>query len=428
MIRKLDDRLPGILFLCIVLSFAPIFYAASFKRGVVSGSWYSISVGAAFLLELAILTYYFFRVNGFKLEKKLLVFPAVFMLSQTATIIASLLSGLEVNYLDAVNIFARFSTTLLLLVIPARFVISEKGLERFMKAILAFGVVASVNNIIINFKNMIAIFGNANPYSYNFTSFYLNRNHFAEFLVFALISNVFLLGRKKTPLRWVSLGLILVNMAATLSRTTFATAGIFVMVCAGVYLKKNIKDFSRERLLRKKVVIPVGILIAGVAAVFVFSPDTRDFILYKIIRLNAGTSGRSELWAVGIGALSVVGWILGVGYFTGTDFITKSGYDLTEFHNFYIEALVGGGIVEIILLIGVFAFVFKSIMRIYRNDRLAGTVYFASYAAFGFFAMFESISFFSVGYVGTLFTVFLITVPVLYSNRFRRQSRGLEEN
>ena len=94
------------------------------------------------------------------------------------------------------------------------------------------------------------------------------------------------------------------------------------------------------------------------------------------------------------------------------------GFSSHEFHSFYIETLVGGGIIDLLLHLIILIFISARIKVIYKNDRKIGALYFSAYISLLVYAMFESASIFSMGYVGTLFTIFIVTIPLLYSNNF----------
>lgn len=200
-------------------------------------------------------------------------------------------------------------------------------------------------------------------------------------------------------------------MFLTLSRTVLACVVIFLMVLSYVY-----------NMNRIKASVVVFIFIIGSIVLVTNKPEIRNFIIDMVVRKEHGTSGRSELWFIAINILNEINWIFGVGYMSSMDIIKSMSKDLQEFHSFYIETLVGGGIIDILLHCIIFVVIIRRVKIISRIDRKIGVIYLSAYISLLFYALFESASIFTMGYVGTLFTIFIVTIPLLYSNGFLSKS------
>lgn len=359
-----------------------------------------------FITQSVIMLHYFFTIGTKTIDIKFLIFSFIFTISQLTTLLISSLT-LGVNQLDIINVFARFISVFIFLCIPSKISISKHEFRRFMLFIVVLGLVASLYNMVINYKEILNILSINNPYEVNFNSFYLNRNSFAQLLLFSIIANSFLYSKKQTKFNLFCYFIYFINIVLTLSRTVMACVTIFLIVSLLIY-KKN----------RIKASIAISIFIMSLILLIKFNPGIKNFIIDMVIRKEAGTSGRSDLWSVGIYILNNTNWIFGVGYISSIDIINNMGFDLHEFHNFYIETLVGGGITDLLLHFAILIFIIKRVRIIYKNDRKIGILYFSAYISFLFYALFESASIFAMGYVGTLFTIFIITIPLLYSNNF----------
>lgn len=401
-----SDKLGKILFTCILLSLIPIFFASTIFPDLTSGMKYQVLVGVLFSIQSVFILYYFFTSKRKTVDIKCLLFAFIFTISQLITILISSLT-MNINYLEIINILARFTSVFIFLCIPSKVYITKDEFRRFMLLIVILGLAASLYNMVINYKGILNILNINNPYAVNFTSFYLNRNSFAQLLFFSIIANSFLWSEKQTKFNLFCYLIYFINIFSTLSRTVLACVFIFFMVLLFIYFRKSIKAN-----------IIIFVFITGLILLINFNTEINNFIINMIIRKEYGTSGRSNLWSIAIDILNKTNWIFGIGYISSMDIIKNMGYSLKEFHSFYIETLVGGGIIDLLLHFIIFIFALKRVMIIFKNDKKIGIIYFSAYISFLFYALVESASFFSMGYVGTLFTIFIITIPLLYSNSF----------
>ena len=404
-----SDRLGIILFFCILVSLIPILISSIINPGFINGRLYPITVGIMFLIQVFLLLFYYPPNIKWSINKRLFLFAWAFMIIQTITLLISSLKGIQIDNLDFINIIIRFILLLIFFCIPSRFYITKKGLQTFMLLIVILGFVGCIYNIFQNFNGMINILNINNPNVINFQSFYLNRNHFGQLLFFALIANTFLFLSKRSVFNWLCYFLFGINIITTLSRTVIASVIIFELIFFIIYFK------------RKKAIVTLLTLLLPV--LFINSNQAiSNFINNMLIREDAGISGRTILWQIGLEILNKSNWAFGIGYNTSEAALRNSGSRFHEFHNFYIETLVGCGIVGLLFHLIIIGLVLKKVKNIYRNDKETGAVFFSGYIALMFFAFFESISFFTLGYVGSIFTIFFITIPILYSNSFNKQN------
>lgn len=405
--KQYKDELGVILFFLVFIGLLPVISATTIMPGLNNEGIYNLIVGTVFLLQVAAIVIYYFVNTEMTINRELLLFAWLFMLSQSFTIYLALLRAIEVDNFDLINIFVRFIAVSIFVVLPSNLSISKKGLHSFMSLIVLLGVVASVYNLVINFKGILNILSINNPYAVNYKSFFINRNGFAQFLFFAIVANTYLFFTKKSTSYLLIQIFFILNLVATLSRGAIVSLGIFLLLFYFLYFK--------ERYLTKIIIL---LLLSILVIIIAFNKQISDFIIEMVIREEMGTTSRIALWQIGVEILNQYNWLLGIGYFTSTGFLNMKGYSITEFHSFYIDTLVGGGIVDLLLYLALFSYIILRINNIYRNDRHTGVIYFASYLALFFYGMFESISFFSMGYVSTIFTIFFITIPLLYSNNF----------
>lgn len=402
---KQRDELGIILFILLFVSLLPVIISTTIIDDLYLRSIYDVIIGGFFIIQVIVMFFYFYLKTDRILNREMFLFAWLIFSSQALTIYFTLISGFQINNYDLLNIFVRFISVLIWVVFPSYLAITQKGLRGYMLLMVVLGSIASIYNLIINFEGITNIFNINNPYAVNYKSFFINRNGFAQLLFFSIIANTYLYFTRKSFLYLLSFLLFGLNLITSLSRGALLATLIFLLIFFFSYFKQN--------YLVKVTIILTGLIAALVLLV---NENLLDFILKAVIRENMGTTSRIDLWQIGLEVFKESNWLFGVGYFTSIDFILQSGRFVTEFHSFYIDTLVGGGLVDLFLHLAVLVYILIKIKHILKFDRLAGFLYFSSYIALFVYALFESISFFSMGYVSTIFTIFFITIPLLYHN------------
>lgn len=406
------NAFPKILFLFLLLNLAPIVIASTLNPGLRDSLLYDLMVGTVFMAQAVIIVFYFIGFTKAEIKTSYIIIALLFMLFQSITILINYFSYISINYYDYMNVLATFTNFFLFLCIPSKFRMTYKSLEKFLIGIIILGVLASLYNLVINFDGLTNLAQVKNSYEVNFSSFYLNRNSFAQFLFFAIMANTIVVMKRKKWYFYLNYLLFGLNLLITFSRTATVATLVFLLVFFLIYWRKQL-------LTQFKI---STVVITTLVLVFLSSTN-REFMSELFIRKEAGTSHRSELWLLGAGILNNTNWVFGVGQHTGIRILQLSGESNSEFHSFYIEMLLMGGLALVGFYVVIFYIIMKNIGIIYKQDRIVGTVYVASLLSFFVYGFFESASFFSLGYVGTLFTIFYITMPLMYANYLRQPKK-----
>lgn len=399
-----SDRIGSVLFVCIVLSLIPIIVTSLVLPGFKSSSLYAASIGIAFFIQITILFFSYGIRKESLLNKNLFVLGGLFLTAQVVTVSLSMSNMIKVDYFDFINVVVRFVSFIFFVSLPFYFKISKTGLEKFMKYIVILGFIACIYNMINNFTGLRNILSINNPYAINFKSFFLGRNSFAQYLLFATIANTFLFFSRRSIFNWICYFLFLLNIFATLSRTVTASVSIFLFIFFLLYFRKRI-------LSRIVIIMALGIIFLSVISNTVLT----SFIKDMLIRSDSGTTGRSVIWEIARQMLNQNNWAFGVGYMTSSSLLQDMGYT-SQFHSFFVETLVGGGIFDLLLHLIIIVVAINKIIHIYKYDQTAGIIFISAYIALVFYSFFESVSYFSIGYVDSMFRTFFITLPLLYSN------------
>lgn len=408
-----SERVVNALLVSIYINLIPIVLASQVIPGLRSRGIYTVIVGSAFVIQSILILYAASR-GSFKTTKKSIMAGMSLAAILTITLfIQSFSSSIYLDKNDYINVPVRFIAFCSFLCILSRVSISKSSLLKFFKGIVVLGVIASIFNLIINYDQLLNVFNVRNAYAYNFQSFYLNRNTYAQLLFFSIIANTVLVIENKTKIGLYLYILFGFNLIATFSRGSLLAVAVFFLAYFFITNKK--------RFIKKITIVAGGV----VAFVFIWtSSQLQEFIIQTLIRSDVGTTKRTGIWEVAFQLLDETSWLFGIGEFSAVNYLNRFGYSNSQFHSFYVETLVTGGLVLSMFFIGVLLFIARNIKTIVKNDKQVGIVYLAGFFSMVVYAFFESISFFTMGYVGTLYSAFFISIPLMYSNLY--SSKGIQ--
>lgn len=404
------DNIIKILVICLVAVLVPIIIASSIIQGLDNSGVYNLLVGMTFIIQVILLFIYFILFTEKNINKDFVFLLFFLIVSQSLTIYSTILLPINMDYLDLINAIATIISFFIFVCIPSTIKITQKGLANFFLSIVIMALISCLYNLVINFQAMMNFGEITNGYEVNLSSFYLNRNSFAQFIFLAIVANTYLLLIKKQKIYYIIYFLLGLNLFMTLSRGGLAATIIFGLV----FMLFN----GKRRLVRNLLLTLFSFLIFFLLW---FNPMSNTFIVSILIREDAGSAGRSDLWLAGINLLNQTNWFLGVGEFTSIKYFNGLGNTITELHSFYIETLVKGGLLLFLFYIIVFVLMINRYKIIKSADKKTGIIYMSALVSLVFYCLIESISFFTMGYVGSVFTIFFITVPILYSNNFLKR-------
>lgn len=401
------NRLAKLLVVCLLVALAPIIIASSIVPGLDDSGVFNLLVGMVFGIQVILLLIYFLFFTEKKINGDFVLMLFFLIVAQSSTMISTMLLPIEMDYIDVINGVGTFISFFVFVCIPSTIKITQKGLGNFFISIVILGVIACLYNLVINFQAILNFWQFESAYDVDLSSFYINRNSFAQFIFFAFVANTYLLLVKKKKLSYLIYILLGLSLLITLSRGGIAATVIFVSVLMLFTV--------RQSLLRN---ISLALFALVILLLLWSNPAANDFISSMLIREDTGTTGRFTFWLEGLRLLNQTNWLFGVGEFTSVHYFNNHGYTFTEFHSFYIETLVKGGLALLLFYIIIFVLMVNRYRVIKSADRTTGVIYISALFSLLFYCLIESISFFTIGYVGSLFTIFFITVPILYSNNF----------
>ncbi len=326
-------------------------------------------------------------------------------ISQLVTLAVSNLRFGALEYMDLINAVSKSVGVLMFAGLAQAVATTNRGIEVLLRGIVGLALVSVVVNLVLNIGELGSLSAEQSSYTVSFSSFFGNRNQYGSFLFLSIVAHALLLTLRGA--RWVTPLVFAAQIASlilTMSRGALAATVVFFLAFTIFRFVKRPGHLVRLALL--------GLLAAGV----IYYSGAVKAVNDLFVREDSGLSGRDELWSTGLHIWSTNDVLFGVGTFRGQQIAESLGMEFSEFHSFYVETLVSGGVVEFGLLMAIFAFVAFGIVPRTPESAVRHGLY-AGGLAISALSMFESISFFTIGFVGTIFTVFVVTLPIMLANR-----------
>ncbi len=392
----------NIIIFIIIINILPVFISSTIIPGFNRTRSYLLLTIVVFLIQNLLILFYFY--NKIKINKDVIIYSLLFSLIQIITIILYLIKNNTSNIMDILNVFVKFFSFFTIIGIFSKYKISKIQYSNFLKFLLFLGMIAIIFNFVRYYNEMLNIFYVNSAYEVKFNSFFINRNTYAQLLIFSFTSSFILYNQFKTKRYLLYTFIILLNLIFTFSRSALLVVIIFIISYYILSLKRKIIN-----------IIPLFAIPIIIIILLSFS-QINEFIINIMIRPQSGTTSRVFLWRIGIDILAKNSIIFGVGNYKGIELMQSYGFSQREFHNFYIETLVTGGILELIVYIIIFIEIIKKVVKLKKADIIFYKWYVSLIVSIVFYLFFESASFLTIGYVGFLFTSIFILIPLTYYN------------
>ncbi|MBR3614684.1 MAG: O-antigen ligase family protein [Clostridia bacterium] len=408
--EKLKDKnnLPIILFFIILINYIPLILPNMISKE--SHGVGTIPMVICFGIEcllLAIFLYKKVEINK-DIKKHVIILSIISLILFIIQIKNVILNDYKI--MDFANIICQFINVLFLFICLINLKVDDEKIILFMKAIMYMAVLACINNMILYFGEILQMFGlRKGGYPADMKSFFANRNQFAFFLYVAIIAGIYTILKEDKIVYKVMLGLFVINLFFTMSRTGILVAGIFVFVYLLTFEKISKKN-------KTKILTIVGISgIIGLIIINIINPN----LINRFVRFDRikDLSGRTDIWSRGINVIfeNPINFLFGVGRFKGTDVLQYEKKSFSQFHNIYIDSLVTGGVMELILVVYIYGFVIKRIFKS-NMDKKYKNLYLSMFVTYAIYICLESFGRFSIGCSDTLCLIFFVSIPLLHAN------------
>lgn len=412
-LEKIKNKinLPIILFFIILINYIPLIIPNMISKQ--SHGVGIIPMVVCFGIECIFLLLYFWKKIEITREIKnniviLSTISLILLIVQIKNVI-----NVEYKIMDFANIACQFVNILLLFIAIINIKSEEKFILYFMNAMVIFGILACINNVILYFDEILQTLGlQEGEFIVNIKSFFANRNQFAFFMYVAIIADLFMILKENKLTHKFILILFFVNLFFTMSRTGILAVGIFVFIY-----------FLTIDIINKKtkfILLLLGI-ICLIGIIYVIN-EVNPSLIQKLGRFDRikDLSGRTDIWARGINLLkeNPINMLFGVGRFQGAEILKFEKKSFSQFHNIYIDSLITGGIMQLIFVLYIYSFVVRKVFKS-EMDKKYKKLYLAMFITFAIYICFESFGRFSIGSSDTLCLIFFVTIPLLHANSFK---------
>ena len=280
------------------------------------------------------------------------------------------------------------------------------NLDMIMKVFLACSTVSVVYADVFQYDLIIRVLTNdsAAKASWNFYSFFSQRNIYACVCFLAIISSIYLFERFKKKRYIVALLCFIFNLYITDSQTSIFSAIFFLMLY--IYFKSKYKIF---------------LVVSIILAIIVFLLSSTSFSFSMIFSNHMTSFGvdsgrlRMNMWLEAIEQLHVnKAWLCGMGDGSNCVYLINE-YGYGSFHNGFIDVLFKGGLIRLISYIFIIYISWKKININnnigYKNVMKSALLAFCLYSCFEAGGMFFELNYFAV-----TTTMLFIMIPLNIKN------------
>lgn len=333
-----------------------------------------------------------------------IVIAAIYAILQSLTLGTVVLAQGTYEIMDLAGVFAKIVGILLFAGMMQALHPSEREIEKFLKGFLVLTFLALIFALIIDSDDLLNISNVSSSYELVVSSFFANRNQFGSFLFVSLVAHaLYLNGRKLKLWNIMFFCFQVVFLTLTMSRGSFLAMVLFAGSFALFNLKRRPKYF----------VLFMGTIVTF--AVVLLNTQVGATLQQLLFRTESGVSGRDVIWNYGTAIWLDYGVLFGTGTFRGVQLAQELGMGVSEFHSWIIDTLVSGGVFELFLLLIILGKVWFDLAKSGLDNYRRFVLYSAGIGILGL-SFVESISIFTMGFVGTMYSIFLVSLPILYAN------------
>jgi len=343
-------------------------------------------VGNIFLGPLFFILYLVLALKQKFDLKKISVFLFYFIISLAASIIFS--------HNDFLKLFSEILSIILFLAIIPSIRISEAEINKLFRMICFITFIMIVLRTLIN----LGIYNN-NSY------IFVNKNSWAQSLLFPMFISFYLFRRYQEKIYCLMSILLIFLIMVSASRTAIIAAGAFYTMYFLLVNKRK----------KYKILLSVVIMLLAISIIFT-NVDITNYLSDYYIRSEYNLlTNRNELWKVAINTFSNSP-VFGVGRGKAEEIILSSyiGMKNSEYHSFYYEILVYGGLVSFLFYIYIFLNALKNGFRLLGNKKKIGEIVISAAVAMLIYMLAETFYPFGFSYNNVISGLLIFSIPLAY--------------
>ncbi|MCC8050302.1 MAG: O-antigen ligase family protein [Clostridiales bacterium] len=294
---------------------------------------------------------------------------------------------------------------LIIMGIPEEYSIEKFQLRVLMRIIVLLGVLSSLYALIVQTSYFISVLRgiDLSNNSWEYVSFYRQRNIFAEYCFIATIAGCFMyLSTKK--IRY-ALCILLFGLQIIVTCSRAGLIGYLLLVGLCIYQTRH-----------NKILFAIVTIIIISIMIYTFDLDSVILEMFSHTTASGEDSGelRLEIWINCLNELfDKFAIFFGFGAGSTTAFITPD-YDTGSSHNCYVDTLFTGGLVYLGIIIHTIIYSLKKV-RIKTSDRAFYITWMSATVAYCIYCMMEAgIALYASNYFSVTLTILLVLIPRIY--------------
>lgn len=278
-------------------------------------------------------------------------------------------------------------------------------IEKLFRFLIGLVFIAIIYNLIINYSILTSVFRlqlSLSTIKSTFISFFGNSNNFGFYLYVALCLLVFLQRKRSSTIQLAAIVIVAVSLFFTLSRTAIMSALLFIAIF--ILLEKR---SQRTLILFSGLIIIVMYLFISTLL------PQNNIISEYFLRSESGLGERDLIWKYG--------WqqflerpILGYGFGNSNILYIGKWNKTLQWHNGYLDVLLSGGVLYLILYLASFLKLFKVYLKIGKQNHQAGNLYISFLISFMLYSFFEDVTLYGVYPLSCVITVLLVAIPLMH--------------
>lgn len=287
----------------------------------------------------------------------------------------------------------------------ARIRLGTHYIDKLYRLLIGLVLIAVVYNLVKNNGLLADIFLlrlNVSIIKTTFIAFFGNSNNFGFYLYVAFCLLFFLQKKKPSTIQLIAIVLVALSLLFTLSRTAIMSVVLFA---AMFVLLEN-----RNR----RTVIIFSVLLVIVLFLLISPLLPQNTIINEYLLRSDGSLGeRGLIWKYG--------WqqfmkrpILGYGFGNSDIFYIGRWNETLPWHNGYLDVLLSGGILYLILYITSLVKLGKKYATIRKYDQRSGNLYISLLISFMLYSVFENVTLYGIYPLSCVITVLLVAIPLMH--------------
>lgn len=369
---------------------------------------------SAIITKVFLLLLFLFLLLVYSIKNRMLIHKKTFFVwmwfvcIQAIIIINSLINYPYFNVKDLITPLYSIVFSFFFFIILYGQEFSNNQLKLFLNIFIKTMTLICIINIITSFSHFISVISGNIGYGSEMSGIF-ESNHVFGYYIYLSLSSVIYFYKKYGEIKYISILVLTLNLFVSLSRTSFISLIVFLVVFFLLISKNPLKII--------KVVLSMILAFMLCISIKPLNNLISAFLI-KNIDLSAGLtnilSGRNIIHSYAMNLLSK-NFILGYGY-SYPEKIMEQTIEHGSFHSTYYDVLLSGGILLFSFFVILILLSILNGKRILINDRITGSFFIALILSLLAYGSQETLVPFSSMTPAYLESVMIVILPMFIKN------------